>query len=167
MTSDKSTVWILDSSALIEMKTVAVRDQWHVFRRMEDMVCDGEVALPRQVINELREVAHPDVPGVWASGMRRSLRHPQDADHHDLRRVMSDAGEVVDSSKRTDDADPHVLALALTLSNTGHAVCVVAEDVVDRQRLSIATACKRLGLPLAASAEFLDRSGLVPLKKPG
>lgn len=78
MTTDKSTVWVLDSSALIAMKTIPVSDQWQVFRQMEDMVTEGEIALPRQVINELKEIAHPDVPGsgqqacAGASGTRRT-----------------------------------------------------------------------------------------------
>lgn len=86
---------------------------------------------------------------------------------------MSVAGEIVDHRKvvdpsKADDADPYVVALALTLKREGHSVCVVADDVVDHSpRISIATACGRLGLACATSSEFLKRSGLLPLKKPG
>ena len=163
MTDDKVSVWVLDSCALIKMKerqTIAVDEQWRVFRAMEDLVRAGEIAIPRQVINEMKDVAHPDLPGTWAVGMRSVLRHSPDAHPDDLRRVMSEAGGVVDLSKQTEDADPYVLALALTLQNAGHAVCVVTEDVVDRKRLSVGTACDRLGLPHARASEFLARRGL-------
>jgi len=162
LTTDKSTVWVLDSSALIAMKTIPVSDQWQVFRQMEDMVTEGEIALPRQVINELKEIAHPDVPGVWAAGMRRSVRHPQDADPHDVRHVMSVAGEVVDHSKRTEDADPYVVALALTLGREGHVVCIVSDDAVDHPpRISLVTACARLELPVRHPRSFSTVGGCI------
>jgi hypothetical protein len=64
-------VWLLDSSALIEAKRVLpVDSQWVVFKRLEEMVENGAAAMPRQVIREMSEIAHPDLPGAWAPGVR-------------------------------------------------------------------------------------------------
>lgn len=47
-------VWIVDSSALIKAKTiVAVNKQWSSFKYLEQMVIEGRIALPRQVIKGL------------------------------------------------------------------------------------------------------------------
>lgn len=73
-------VWILDTSALVDFKTlIAVAEQWEAFKRLEGIVQSGEIAMPRQVLNEASELAHPDLPGAWAPGMRGQLRHPLDA----------------------------------------------------------------------------------------
>jgi len=88
LTTDKSTVWVLDSSALIAMKTIPVSDQWQVFRQMEDMVTEGEIALPRQVINELKEIAHPDVPG--GLGSRHAQERQAPAGRRPSRRAARD-----------------------------------------------------------------------------
>ena len=132
-------VWVIDSSALIQMKdAVAGGDQWAAFREMESMVEAGTIALCRHVIREMAEVMHPDVPGVWAQGVRDKLLHPLDADYLHLTDVMAAAGSVVDASKTEEDADPYVLALALQLQRTGVPVTVVTCDEVDRVPIRIA-----------------------------
>ncbi len=113
MNPDDIDVWIVDSSALIETKTVvSVANQWKTFKRLEQMVRDGQIAMPRQVINEVSELSHPDLPGAWAPGVRGSLRHPLDVHHSHLREVMSVAGDVVDVNKAGEErADPRTCSV--------------------------------------------------------
>ena len=109
-------VWVLDSSALIDAKTIlTVGSQWAAFKQLEQMVLDGKIALPRQVIREMSQIAHPDLPGAWASGVRGQLRHPLDSGYEHIAQVMEAADGVVDVNKSGEDADPWVLALALHL----------------------------------------------------
>jgi len=158
-------VWIVDSSALIETKTiVSVANQWDAFKHLEQMVRDGQIAMPRQVINEVSEIAHPDLLGAWAPGVRGSLQHPLDVHYSHLRAVMSVAGDVVDVNKAGEDADPYVLALAQQLKHDGHTVCIVTEDTVDGNRISIATACERLKIDFCRVRDFLEWCQ-VPLRK--
>ena len=71
MNPDEVDVWIVDSSALIKAKAiVAVNNQWAAFKHLEQMVIGGRIALPRQVINEMSEIAHPDL--AWSLGAGRS-----------------------------------------------------------------------------------------------
>lgn len=84
----------------------------------------GQIAMPRQVIREIERTAHPDLPGAWAPGVRGALRHPLDVDFVHLRRVMAEAGQVVDPNKAEEDADPYVAALALHLAARGLDVVV-------------------------------------------
>jgi hypothetical protein len=105
-------VWLLDASALIESKSLA-------FKTWEVMVGRGEIALPREVIREVTSITHTDVPGAWAAGVRSLVKHPLDPEWSFLATVMVNAGDVVDANKTEDDADPHVLALALQLQAGG------------------------------------------------
>ena len=165
MNLDDVEVWIVDSSALIEAKTiVSVSNQWDAFKHLEQMVVDGHIALPRQVIKEVSEIAHPDLPGAWAPGIRGLLQHPLDAGFDYLRKVTSIVPDVVDVNKPTEDADPWVVALALRLEGDGHTVCVVTKDVVDRTSISVATACDRLSIDWCPIRRFLHHCGIPLLK---
>ncbi len=154
-------VWILDTSALVEAKSaLSVADQWQTFKLLEDMVRAGTVAMPRLVIREISEIAHPDLPGAWAPGVRDIQQHPLDPEWEHVQRVMAEAGDVVDPNKTKEDADPYVLALALQLVGQGHDVCVVTEDRVDRNRIAVTTACDRLSIPHCSVRDFLGGLGV-------
>lgn len=159
-------VWILDTSALVEAKfALSVADQWQTFKLLEYMVRAGTVAMPRLVIREISEIAHPDLPGAWAPGVRDIQQHPLDPEWEHVQRVMAEAGDVIDPNKAKEDADPYVLALALQLVGQGHDVCVVTEDRVDRNRIAVTTACDRLSIPHCSVRDFLGGLG-VKTKKP-
>lgn len=161
-------VWILDTSALVEAKSaLSVSDQWQTFKLLEDMVRAGTVAMPRLVIREISEIAHPDLPGAWAPGVRDIQQHPLDPEWEHVQRVMAEAGDVVDPNKTKDDADPYVLALALQLVKQGLDVCVVTEDRVDRNRIAVTTACGRLGIAHCSVRDFLDGLGVKTKKAAG
>ena len=144
------------------MKSVVpVSHQWAAFKHFEEVVAQGSLALPRHVINEVVAAMHPDMPGAWAAGMRGLMQHPPDAGFDYLQRVMDVAGDVVDVNKAGEDADPWVLALALQLKESVLlGVCVVTEDTVDRDRISMVTACERLELRWCTLRDFLGHCGI-------
>lgn len=129
------------------------------------MVTNGNIALPRQVINEVSEMNHPDLPGAWATGIRSLLQHTLDAAYTHMTHVMEIAGEVVDINKPQEDADPWVLALAEQLQEAHYNVCVVTRDTVDRDRMSMATACRLLNLRWCPIRTFLNYCGIDLLKE--
>ena len=161
MNYDDVSVWIIDSSALIKAKSIiSIHKQWKAFKHLEQMVIEGQIALPRQVITEVSEITRPDLPGAWATGVRGLLQHTMDADYEHLAHVMKLAGKVVDVKKTREDADPWVLALARQLQETCSVVCVVTVDTVDRNRISMATACELLNLNWCSAREFLNQCGI-------
>jgi len=163
-------VWVLDTSCLIELKRVPIAHHWELFRQLEDMVVSAEIAMPRQVIREISTIAFPDVPGAWAKGVESKLQHPMEVDYEVLGEVMDVAGDVIEDDSASDPADPYVLTLALQLHRGELRVTVVTEDHVDRlpQKISMATACKRLHLARNSTAEFLkaiDGPSVPPLAR--
>ncbi len=160
---DEGPVWILDTSALVNFKVlISASEQWGAFRELERLVEQGRIAMPRQVIKEASEITHPDVPGAWAAGVRNRVLHPLDRIMNTFERVMLEAGDVLDPSKATEDADPYLLALALQIGATGRQAVVVTDDEVDRMpiRISMVTACSRLGLQRLDSRAFLTACGI-------
>jgi len=166
---EEGPVWIVDTSALINFKTlIGVSDQWDAFKLLEQLVEQGRIAMPRQVVNEASEIAHPDLPGAWAPGVRSRLRYPLDVDYEHIQRVMREAGDVVDPNKSSEDADPYVLAQAMQLQAQGLEVVVVTDDDVDRMpiKISLTTACSRLGVRHVDSRGFLTSCGIKVRRAP-
>lgn len=155
---EMTVIWVIDSSALIDFKMIVpIGEQWEFFRTLDDLVDNSMIAMPRQVIREVGEITHPDVPGAWASSVRKRMVHPLDVDYQVLGMVMETAGDVVDASKDEEDADPYVLALALQLQSIGYEVRVVTSDVVDRIpiRISLETACHRMSVRTLSPEDFV------------
>ena len=165
MEPENTEVWVLDTSFLIRSKReISIYRQWEAFKLLETMAEGGRIAMPDQVIDEITNTKHPDLPGAWAPGVRPKIRLARRAADRYQERVMEVASGVIDQKKRGEDADPYVLALALQFQAEGHAVCIVAEDFVDRHRLSMATACRRLGLAWTSTRPFLEGCG-IPVKQ--
>lgn len=152
-------VWLLDSSAMTEIKTkVRGAAQWKLFRRLEDLVETGNIAFPKQIKVEVTDIAHPDAPGVWADGVWPAMKHPQEPEPVYLAKVMSSpAAAVVDPNKTREDGDPYLIALALQLIDEGHDVCVVTNDTrTNPTRISLAAACDHVDVPWCDLDEFLS-----------
>jgi hypothetical protein len=166
--SDQSTlrlgepdVWIIDASALIELKrAIGVADQWDLLMRMRDMVVGGELAAPRQVFREVSDVMHPDAPGAWAASARQVQTLPLDVAPDFMRQVLVAVPNLTDTTKLEEDADPYVVGLARQLEQGGSEVCVITEDRTDHISVSIATACEELGIEWMRLRQFLDVLGI-------
>lgn len=149
-------VFILDANALIDMKALPVTRQWDFFLDLEARVKAGEIAIPLHVIREVSRVPHPDMPGAWAKGMEKRTVYVLEADPHHVARVMSETPDVLDVDADTEQADPYVIALALHLTSDGHHAIVVTKDKKDRPpRISVRTACARLGVDCVSLEDFL------------
>ena len=176
---DDVSVWILDSSSLIETKKIIhAEEQQNAFRVLEDMVKKRQIAMPRQVINEVSKVQHLDIPGTWVIRVKKYLKYPVEVDHRILSIIKSECPKLTDYTKDSEDADPYVVALAYQLQKqeithirtdgrTYKAVslpglqeqeempCIVTEDRNDHKSQSITSACKQLNLKCTDLENFL------------
>lgn len=155
-----SNVWVLDASALIRMKRVVPGGrQWDTFKKLEMMVEDGHVAFPRQVVKELKEGRHPDVPGAWIQGVATACVRPLDADMANVAAIMARTFNLVDPHAEGDPADPYVVALAMDIhaGDTDLNVTVVTNDHIQHHgNDSVASACDKFGVAHTTVENFLS-----------
>jgi rRNA maturation endonuclease Nob1 len=170
--------WVLDTCALSQvhrLEETTVQVQKRIFEHLDGLVTEGRVFYPEQVVDELAQAAsnasgRPFPPYHWAKRnkplacacgplfevLRTVLAHPQ-------------ATRVLDPHKVSgaDEADPHVLALAIHLQDEGHHVTVVTEDRRDKPfKLSLHSACGVLGVLSIPVRPFLVELGLLPPAPP-
>jgi hypothetical protein len=121
---------------------------------MSRLVKEGRLVWPPQVETELTEYGgDPDRPAKWVLDNVTGKRSPA---FESIRRVMAEAGEVVDQKKEKEDADPYVLGLGVELQAADSRVLVVTNDFRDKRgRISMVTACERLELPTMRFKSFL------------
>lgn len=155
-------ICVVDTSVLIEFKRIVkIDEQWDLLMLMGDLVADGRLAFPRQVAKELAYARHPDAPGAWIGSAKARVCHPQ-PDEQSLVKVLGVAEQLVDPEVTADRevADPYVAAMACEIAarHRGCQVVVATGDTVDRLpvKLSLATACDRLGVAWWPAADFVD-----------
>lgn len=174
----RTRTWLLDTCALSQihrMEETTVQVQKRIFAHLDRLVDDGRIFYPEQVVDELAQNAsdasgRPFPPYHWAKrnkavacahgplfeALRRVLAHPQAARVLDPHKVAG-----------ADEADPHVLALAIHLQEEGHHVTVVTEDRRDKPfKLSLHSACGVLGVLSIPVRPFLVELELLPPAPP-
>ena len=136
---------------IIQIKRdVKAEHQWELAKVMEQMIEQRKITFPRKVTREIRGQKHTDLPEAWVLGVDRKIVLDREPRPEYLEEVMDRAGDVIESDADSDPADPYVLALALQMWRANMNIIVVTEDIKDRLplKISIKTACHRLGLPM-------------------
>ncbi len=156
MEPDRIEAWVLGTHPLISLIKAGFKNV-AVMQLIVKLAKKQRLAIPRQVVWKMGSI-FTELPKL---GML--FKGAPIPDARFMKRVMADAGEVTDPDQVTDDPAPWVLALALHRRAEGDSVCVVSEDFVDRDGLSVASACGRLGLDWMRTREFLEHFG-IPIK---
>lgn len=155
-------ICVVDSSVLIEFKKiVGIDEQWDMLEQMKRLVELGQLTFPKQVAKELAYGQHPDAPGAWIGSAKNKVRYAEPSDET-LVTVLDTAAELVDV-EATDDrevADPYVAAMAVEIARNDAEcdVVVATNDIIDRMpvKLSLGTACSRLGLKCWSAEKLID-----------
>ena len=159
--------FVFDTSSLIAIREIVpAANRRGVLARLMQLVKAGELVFPSEVLDELERHARDNDPILdWVVAAKPlAVRFGPQFDA--LRIVMSNpqAKRVIDADKATgiDEADPHVLALAVHLKQ--HAsVVVVTEETRDRgNRTSMTTACGVLRLFRLPMKAFLAERKIWP-----
>lgn len=157
------------------MDETSVESQKTIFEHLGELANRDSLFFPKQVIKELAQTGsvnagvtgRPFPPYHWAKKtadvacvdsqmfdeLQAVLEHPQ------ARRVFEP-----DKVSGEEQADPHVLALAVYLRDKGYSgVTVVTEDRRDKpHKLSLQSACGILGFSTLPVRPFLVEVGLLP-----
>jgi len=131
-------IWVIDTSSIIEVRRGLIprQDMQQVYDDLSAVVAGGALVFSPEVLKELEAWENPssalDLPLRWAKKNEGpATRFKPRIDY--WKKVMSEAGDVIDPDKSgEDEADPHVLALSLFLTDEGFQVTVVTEDRKDR-----------------------------------
>jgi hypothetical protein len=153
---------VLDASAIINIKrTVPAAQQWELLEQLKILVQEGSVFFPRAVTRELHQNRFIDAPEAWALNAGQYVNAAYEPTDESWIRVMAEAGDVIDPDAEREPGDPMVLAQALDLREAGYEPCVVTDDTIDREpiKVSLRTACARLGIESCDLQTFLDGVG--------
>lgn len=160
-----SPIWIIDTSAIVEIKSFVPRDQRErVFAALAALVTEGRLKFPVEVLRELKrdvEGHRPDQACLWASGVEGAACDVAPS-YEEVKETLAVVPDILDSMKESgvDEADPYVLALAAKLRLKGDDARVVSQEVRDTKKISLNTACGMLGIPSVPLRGFLRAEGI-------
>ena len=143
----------MDTSAILQSRRqVPVAVCPRTLASLSDLVTVGRLKFPSEVLKELRRHARPDAPDQlleWAE----SVEGNASADAPSLDRVkdvLAVVADILDKDKDSgaEEADPYVLAFAVSLREQAVDARVVTQEVKDSPRkMSLNTAAGILGIP--------------------
>jgi hypothetical protein len=163
----RDVIWVIDTSSIAEIRrSIENSKKAKVFERMGDLVQEGRLTFPKQVVSELGRVADPDSPDPQ---YRWAKNHEGKATEHTptfeaIKEVLSIVPTVLDPDKDTgcDEADPYVLAMSVHLRAEGRDSRIVTEESKDIPRkMSLRTAAGLLGVPSVPLKAFLQYEGII------
>jgi len=140
-----------------------------LYRGLRSRALCGEIVFPLAVLRELKEGNDPDLPNKplkWAEEVAAIACHRQPLDEAvaAMFTAFPAVGRVLDVEKDEgpDEADPYVLAYALTLADAGRRVTVVTEEKRNRpDKMAMKDACGILDIPAMSVDTYLRMKGLV------
>lgn len=160
-------IWVIDTGSIIEIRRgLPLRVRRRIVAELDSRAMTGAIVFPPEVLGELARAAETikkkgasDPPLAWAkkhelNGTRYG--HLLDGAKAVIRRVenLIDASKV--SVEGIDDADPHVIALAVHLKSEGEDVTIIAEDFNSTPRKTgLADAAGVFGIPCVRFRTFL------------
>ena len=166
-------IWVIDTVSVIHIRRQGFPQsvQPRIFSELDSRATSGTIVYPPEVLGELERAAedikskgHPDVPLTWAkkhelNGTRYG--HLFDGAKAVLARVPNLIDPEKVSTNGIDDADPHVIALAVYLKNEGEDVTIITEDFNSTpKKTGLADAAGVFKIPCVRFRTFLVTEGI-------
>jgi len=133
--------YCIDTSALIDLKELYPRDIFPpIWRNIETLIAQGRLVAPKEVYQELQRVE--DELFKWAKEHKMMFKN---LDDEQIRHVLDITGKfpkLVDEKKPGPQADPFVIALALS---RGYIV-ITSESWGDPNKPKIPDVCNHYGI---------------------
>jgi hypothetical protein len=152
-------LYVADAFAINAVPDVALRDG-EMFNVLTQMVEDGELVFPNEVIAGLERLARDEQPHVWARAVAQSRRH-KGATYAQVQWVMRQVGTLVDPDAEFESGGAFVVAQARELGQGGEdEVYVVTEDYMRKPtRMSLTEACDAVAIPHIRLRQCLTECG--------
>ena len=132
-------VWVIDTSSIIEIRrSVPNAQRRKLFARLSELVREGRLKFPKQVLEELRRAASPDVTDPlidWAEQVE-SEACSTSFEYDKVKGVLSHVPDILDPTKDSgaDEADPYVLTVAVVLREQHIDARIVTQETKDSPR---------------------------------
>lgn len=155
-------IYVVDGPAIVSVPLIAP-DPSAVFLGMTDLLNDGNLCFPNEVVDELERTARKESPLMWAKGCAPN-RTNKGAPYRFIEWVGQDFPSLIDATARDthETGAVYVVAQALALKEAKIAVSVVTNDIREKPtRASTLQACEHFKLPCLELAEFLATVGLL------
>ncbi|KPK41275.1 MAG: hypothetical protein AMK72_15415 [Planctomycetes bacterium SM23_25] len=158
----QSTVYCIDSSALIDLKQlypiVTFPGLWH---EMSELVKEGRLIAPREVLKEV--VGDRDLK-PWLRQNKRMFVALSDEQLAIVTDILRDFSPLVDFAKETADADPFIIALAISkkhepqeLFDTRKYVVLTSEKLSNTPTPKIPNVCEHYHVECLAGSTALTQ----------
>ncbi len=159
-------IYVIDSSALIDIKRTYPVDVFPgVWTKLENLVKDGRLIAPQEVLFELKK--RDDELTDWVKKHEIMFKEPTPTQISIVRRILKDFPSFV-KLNRDHDADPWVIALAYEHANIQMAVdgtkfdpIVVAHEKLDGNKVKIPYVCQKYGLNCIRALEMFRNEGWI------
>jgi Domain of unknown function (DUF4411) len=136
-----------------------------VFEKLTELVNQGRLVFPRQVLGELERAADPAGPDqqyLWAK-LNQATACQNEPSLESVKAVLAVVPRVLDADKDAgaEEADPYVLAKAHDFRRAGTDARIITEEKNDTPRkMSLRTAAGLLGIPSVPLRAFLEFEGI-------
>jgi hypothetical protein len=158
-------VWVIDSSSVIEIKQVPPALRPQVVHHMDQMVAQGRLVYPPQVLEELKRYAPPrnlmsDPAYAWAKKNDQQGCHPELL-LNEAKMILNAHPDLIEpEATGKDPADPYVIALAQKLQLAEQDARIVTNDTRNiNKKVSVAAVAGLLGIPSTVLRLFLRGEG--------
>lgn len=102
----------IDTSALIDLKPYFPHIFTSLWKNLENLISQKRLIAPREVLEELKK--KDDELLKWAKGHRQIFKNLDNEQMNQMRNILKDFPKFVDTDKTTPEADPFVIALAMS-----------------------------------------------------
>jgi hypothetical protein len=162
-------IWVIDTSAILDIRRniVSAVNLQRVYRELDSWVHRGALTYPPQVLGELQRGADTivkkrpggDPPLTWAKKNETTACRFGPC-LEGARLVLNRVSNLIDPDKVSiggvDDADPYVIATAVTIRDEGHVVTIVTEDFITTpHKTALADAAGLFLVPTVRARTFL------------
>lgn len=161
---------VIDTSSILQItRSFEETVQHKIYNDLTTLVEGNSLVYPPEVYDELERYSHTtsyltNLPFQWArknKGIATRFGHR----YEELKEILGHPRirNILDSEKiGVEEADPHILSLALCIIQKGDQAIVIAEETKDRpNKLSLNTACRLLKIPCLRIQQFLIQRNIL------
>jgi hypothetical protein len=161
MPGDPEIVYCMDTSALIDLYRLYPRETFPtLWQKLEDLVQSGRLISTIRVFHEVKS----DDIRRWVIKHKKMFIRENKKQLETVKTILASHPTLVDVRKETEDADPFLVALALTLKRMGPQTLFEKKDwaVITQEKPSrgakdkIPDVCKHYGIECKSVVEFFQ-----------